>query len=158
VIEALRALHGIDLSRAMGRHMTDEERAAAAEDFHAMYGTEQSLPPRMPIEEVRGAEVAPPLSGAMTMTNETTTKCGGCDGKIVNVDGLGVGTCASCGGTCTTRRILFSESLRYVGTQWSDRTDMEGARYFDLDVANQQGFFRRHGWFDPKTRLILQDG
>lgn len=35
---------------------------------------------------------------------------------------------------------------------------MEKTRYFDLMVVGSNGLERRHGWFDPETRKIVQVG
>jgi hypothetical protein len=34
----------------------------------------------------------------------------------------------------------------------------EAARYYDLTVLGSAGIERRHGWFDPDTKRILQVG
>ncbi len=54
----------------------------------------------------------------------------------------------------------------YLGDSYSlvkpwftfDETATARQRYFDLEVVGSQGVERRHGWFDPETRLITQVG
>lgn len=69
---------------------------------------------------------------------------------------IGVHECPKCKavfGTC-----YLGESYSIVKPWMSDRPDMDGARYYDFTVLTGNGIDRRHGWFDPDTRLILQVG
>lgn len=34
----------------------------------------------------------------------------------------------------------------------------EQTRYYDLDCLGSKGITRRHGWYDPQTKLIVQVG
>ena len=61
--------------------------------------------------------------------------------------------CTAVFGTC-----YKGESYSIVKPWMSDRTDMNNAQYYDLTILGSDGITRRHGWFDPNTRLILQVG
>ena len=72
-------------------------------------------------------------------------------------DVLGVHTCRHCGavyGEC-----YRGESYRFVLPSLSDgQTPAEDWRYYDFRVIGSDGVERRHGWFDPATKLITQIG
>ena len=65
--------------------------------------------------------------------------------------------CSKCGaiyGTCTLGEsyecVLPLMSIREIPT--------EKTRYYDFTTFGSEGMGRRHGWYDPKTRLITQVG
>lgn len=87
----------------------------------------------------------------------TCTACSSKNGRS-HEDDKGVVTCRSCGGVYTSRPIYLGESYAYVLPRWSGRSDMDGAKYFDLTTLGSEGIKRSHGWFDPDTKLILQTG
>jgi endogenous inhibitor of DNA gyrase (YacG/DUF329 family) len=65
--------------------------------------------------------------------------------------------CARCGavhGAC-----YLGESYQIVLPRMVN-VDLPFARpkYFDLRTLGSEGLGRRHGWFDPKTRLITRVG
>ncbi|MCG3207214.1 MAG: hypothetical protein FOGNACKC_00814 [Anaerolineae bacterium] len=96
-------------------------------------------------------------------------ECPGCGKKMTNKaynepvktpDGrtvIGAHECPHC-------RALFGEM--YKGESYSlVKPWLTGAdvppdkwRYYDFQVLGSNGVERRHGWFDPETRLILQVG
>jgi hypothetical protein len=39
-----------------------------------------------------------------------------------------------------------------------EHVPVESLRYYDLEVVGSNGVERRHGWFDPATKLIHQTG
>jgi len=39
-----------------------------------------------------------------------------------------------------------------------NEVEAEDTRYYDLTVLGSDGVTRRHGWFDPKTKTIIQVG
>lgn len=68
----------------------------------------------------------------------------------------GVQRCRSCltiHGQC-----YLGDSHTLVLPRMSSRQDMEGAVHYDLMTLGSGGVVRRHGWFDPQTKLILQVG
>lgn len=84
--------------------------------------------------------------------------CPACSGKSFNRRDLGVMIfeCESCNGIHGD--CYLGDSYAMVKPHMSTRTDMDGARYFDFTCVGSQGVTRRHGWFDPATKLILQVG
>lgn len=68
--------------------------------------------------------------------------------------------CRKCGAVYTPDgcSIYRGESYGLVSPHMSDREDMAGAVYYDLRVLGSAGVARRHGWYDPQTKLILQVG
>ena len=87
-------------------------------------------------------------------------QCPGCNTvtAIGKADRNGVQTCRVCGGIFSTSPIYLGESYGYVLPRFSIRTDMDGAKYYDFTCVGSKGIERRHGWFDPNTKLILQVG
>ena len=84
--------------------------------------------------------------------------CPGCSGKRFQPEGK-VWICAECGG-------YIGEHM-YRGDSYSvvlpelhpdPHFPMSEARYFDLSGVGSDGPYRRHGWFDPSTRQIVQVG
>ena len=69
-------------------------------------------------------------------------------------------SCGRCGALFTTRPIPAGDSYALVAPRWAtDPAADSRARYFDLDVLQGDGTVsRRHGWFDPETRLVTQVG
>lgn len=39
-----------------------------------------------------------------------------------------------------------------------NNVQLERQRYFDFDCVSSKGLVRRHGWFDPTTKLLTQVG
>lgn len=71
--------------------------------------------------------------------------------------GVQIYECKECGaihGTC-----YLGESYGIVKPYMTaDKNADERARYFDFITLGSAGVGRRHGWFDPQTRLITQVG
>jgi len=88
------------------------------------------------------------------------THCPGCSEPVETGTRLGPGVieCAGCGGTITTRPIWLGETFRYVSNSWDPEGSFEGARYYDLTYLGSKGLGRRHGWYQPKTKGIVQTG
>ena len=65
--------------------------------------------------------------------------------------------CPKCGavfGTC-----YLGDSYKYVLPFFVDQEpDPETVRYFDFTCVGAEGITRRHGWFDPATKRIVQVG
>jgi len=94
-----------------------------------------------------------------------TSKCPACGAQESNareVEGYrgSVVKCNDCGGIYTREgsSIYKGDSYNLVKPWMSDRPDMEDACYFDLTVLGSDGVTRRHGWYDPQTKMILQVG
>lgn len=67
--------------------------------------------------------------------------------------------CQGCGGFYTTKPISRVESYFIVKPHFTDDASADDRQiYFDFDVLGSDGPSRRHGWFDPKTRLVTQTG
>lgn len=87
--------------------------------------------------------------------------CSHVEGNEESVDSMGVATCQGCSGIFTTRPIYAGDSFRYVLPHFIDPASEpapEAWRYFDLDVLGSRGPERRHGFYDPATRLVVQVG
>lgn len=69
----------------------------------------------------------------------------------------GVHECPHCKavfGTC-----YLGESYGIVlSYMTSANVPMDQTRYYDFETLGSDGIGRRHGWFDPATRLIVQVG
>lgn len=85
-------------------------------------------------------------------------QCPGCDGVGRETKGPGqLYTCKGCGG-------LFGSC--YLGDSYTlvspfmarEAVPAEQTRYFDLDCLGSEGLTRRHGWYDPRTKLVTQVG
>lgn len=87
-----------------------------------------------------------------------TTECPGCSCKMgYETKYPQVYECADCGGL--HGQCYLGQSYEMVLPRMSPREDMEGAQYFDFTTLGSGGNVdRRHGWFDPATKLILQVG
>lgn len=88
--------------------------------------------------------------------------CPACDGKLSKTHGeaQGVRVCARCEAVYTTRAIYLGESYQLVVPLFDAPGACEpGAeRYFDFETLGSEGLGRRHGWFNPVTRRIVQVG
>ena len=66
-------------------------------------------------------------------------------------------TCANCEalfGTC-----YLGESYEMVMPQFvQNEPSGENIRYYDFTCLGSKGVTRRHGWYDPATKLIVQVG
>jgi hypothetical protein len=85
--------------------------------------------------------------------------CPGCDGRLVEADRLTF-KCESCGGLIGYG-LTLAESFRYVKPQFSkEDVPPTQTRYYDMTGTDgaSGNRYRRHGWYDPRTRLITQVG
>lgn len=91
--------------------------------------------------------------------------CTACSGRLISVEKDGTTPtkaatllfkCARCDGL--QGQMYLGESYSLVLPRFSSRTDMEGARYFDLTLLGSNGITRSHGYYDPATKLVLQTG
>jgi hypothetical protein len=97
----------------------------------------------------------------MATKERKTVRTPGCPGcsctRGYETKTVSVYECAGCGGLHGT--CYLGESYNLVLPRMSPRTDMDGARYFDFETLGAGcKIDRRHGWFDPETKLILQVG
>jgi len=95
------------------------------------------------------------------MTNEkkvrNATGCPACSAKVAYPVKGQIYRCASCEalyGTC-----YLGESYEYVLPYWVETEPAADAiRYFDITTLGSQGVGRRHGWYDPASKRIVQVG
>ena len=91
-----------------------------------------------------------------------TSNCPACSAANYSADhdSKGVCTCRECGGIYTTRPIYTGESYEYVlHTHWATGdVPSERTRYFDLVHFGSAAPTRVHGWYDTKTRAVVQIG
>ena len=85
-------------------------------------------------------------------------KCRACSNSQRNKQiGIHVYWCGKCGavfGTC-----YLGESYEFVRPYFSKKdVPPDRIRYYDFTTLGSVGIDRRHGWFDPKTKLIIQIG
>lgn len=90
------------------------------------------------------------------------TKCPGCSEPSSTVTPIGnhgaVVRCASCGGIYTRWPIYLGDTYKYVSNDWDPKGSFDGAVYYDFIYLGSEGVGRRHGWFQPKTKGIVQTG
>lgn len=94
----------------------------------------------------------------------TERKCGGCSGTLVNQRWFDQGggwlwDCASCGGL--NGEMYLGVSYLLVRPTWAPGADTipaERTRYFDLMCLGSEGVTRRHGWYDPASKGLVQIG
>jgi len=87
--------------------------------------------------------------------------CPGCSGKLIPDGMRGVFDCSGCGGVIAhgiTKAL--SESLVIPKFHPNPSRGLEARSvYYDIFYVKPDGTNdRRHGWFEPLTRLILQTG
>lgn len=85
--------------------------------------------------------------------------CPGCSGKLKLQKGShNVYDCQKCGGLVSDG-IYLGDSYRLV-LPYFETEDVPPAewRYFDLTCLGSEGITRRHGWYWPESRRILQVG
>lgn len=67
--------------------------------------------------------------------------------------------CGGCGGIYTTSPIYLGDSHAIVWPHMAaDQVPTEALQYFDFETLGSGGIGRRHGWFDPATKLVHQAG
>ena len=87
-----------------------------------------------------------------------TMKCPGCNGQGKPVAGtVDIHECRDCGGIFG--HCYLGQSYEYV-KPWFAKEPVapEKLRYFDFTCTGSEGQTRRHGWYDPETKLIHQTG
>ena len=94
------------------------------------------------------------------MSKPTCPCCEASETYSRSTDNINVLECRKCSSLYTREgsSIYLGESYQIVLPHFSRETSMEGARYFDLLTLGSKGIKRRHGWFDPSSKLLLQVG
>lgn len=89
-------------------------------------------------------------------------KCSACSGSLkpaTNVPGIsGLSQCRRCGGLHGSIYAGVATSLIGYGLPMQAESGPDGARYFDLSILGSAGVSRMHGWYDPRTHRIVQEG
>lgn len=94
-----------------------------------------------------------------TLSEMNPRQCRACN-NIRGNKPVGVGSvyqCAKCQalfGTCYKGESYLLVKPFFV----QNEPDPETTRYFDFTTLGSEGLGRRHGWFDPATKLITQVG
>jgi len=85
-------------------------------------------------------------------------RCPLCDQvKAVKEVGRGIYECLNCGavyGDCYLGD-SYGHVLPYMT---AEEPPADQLRYFDFTCIGSAGVTRRHGWYDPATRLVVQAG
>ena len=84
-------------------------------------------------------------------------KCPACSGNGINKGK--VSECKRCGGIFADA-IYLGDSYDFVLPYWDDPDACRAGdqRYFDFVCLGSGGVDRRHGWFNPATKRIVQVG
>jgi hypothetical protein len=95
--------------------------------------------------------------GIVEVKGDTNMKCPGCNGHGKKTERIGIYECKSCRGVFG--QCYLGESYAIVLPIFTtDPTADSRAKYFDFTCLGSKGVTRRHGWFDPQTRLLTQVG
>ncbi len=89
-----------------------------------------------------------------------TRKCPACNGslKASRVENVDVDRCRKCGGL-TSESMYLGDSYTLVLPYFHEGSYREDeVRYFDFTTLGSEGVSRRHGWYVPRTRRIVQVG
>jgi hypothetical protein len=88
----------------------------------------------------------------------TPMKCPACDSQnLSEIKPCAVYTCQNC--NAIFGQVYLGESYEYVKPVLADvEPPAEDLRYFDFDCVGSSGMTRRHGWYDPATKKIVQIG
>jgi len=57
-----------------------------------------------------------------------------------------------------SNNIWLGESYKYVLPYWDNEENPTEIRYFDFTCVGSEGVTRRHGWYNPNTKRIVQVG
>ena len=93
----------------------------------------------------------------MTSPN-TPVLCGACSSKTFpfRINGVWVDRCSVCGGI-NSESISMEESYKIV-TPYMTTKEVPADQTVYFDFMNVERTERRHGWFDPKTGMVVQVG
>jgi len=86
------------------------------------------------------------------------SSCPACSSKqFAETDDLRVSTCKRCGAIFGT--LPLGTSYQYVLPYFEKQpAPIEQCRYFDFLCIASDGLRRRHGWYNPANKLIVQAG
>lgn len=89
------------------------------------------------------------------------TQCPACGGKRLKreyIDRVSVQRCKRCD-ALLAEHIYLGDSYTLVKPYMAtEPVPPEKLRYYDIYAVGSEGLKRRHGWYDPETRLIHQVG
>lgn len=84
-------------------------------------------------------------------------QCPACNGKLVKTIRVTVYQCRKCEavfGSC-----YLGDSYGYVLPYFAkEAVEPDQLRYYDFECLGSAGITRRHGWYDPATKLVHQTG
>lgn len=84
-------------------------------------------------------------------------KCPACNGtEHEKTATFGVHRCKGCG--AIHGRTYLGTSYGIVEPRFDEDESFEGTVYFDLECLGSKGMTRRHGWYRPSTKRIVQVG
>lgn len=85
-------------------------------------------------------------------------QCPACNSKsLTEIKTASVYTCDDCGAIFGQTHL--GDSYAYVKPMFvSEESPVEEIRYFDFTCIGSDGVTRRHGWYHPSTKKIVQVG
>ncbi len=85
-------------------------------------------------------------------------KCPACNSKsLTEIKTASVYTCDDCG--AIFGQVYLGDSYGYVKPMMTgEDVPADKTRYFDFTCIGSNGVTRRHGWYDPSTKKIVQVG
>ena len=84
--------------------------------------------------------------------------CPGCSGTLKRTDDPRVYTCRACDGLIAMSIYLGDAYALVLPEFETGETAPEDRRYYDLTCVGSSGLTRRHGWYNRRTRRIVQVG
>ena len=89
-------------------------------------------------------------------------KCPACNNGrgLKEIEPFLVLKCPKCGAIFSGNCYLYlGESYKYVLPFFArEEVPVEKLRYYDFMCIGSEGIMRRHGWYDPETKLVHQVG
>lgn len=84
-------------------------------------------------------------------------ECPACNSKRTKIrPGTMLFDCTKC--QAVFGKAYLGESYDYVLPQFDPNPNPPEQRYFDFMCLSSKGVVRRHGWFNPATKLLTQVG
>jgi len=81
--------------------------------------------------------------------------CGNTRKKEVSIEDI-VYECTRCG--CIYGKLTLGQSYKYVSGLAKGKINKANIKPFDLICLSSKGIIRRHGWYDPNTKKVVQVG
>lgn len=96
---------------------------------------------------------------ATRVTKDSGLTCPACSHTRIYLDSVqpGVHQCVACEAIFADM-IWLGRSYELVAPRFDPNPNPETERYFDFTCVSSKGIVRRHGWFNPETRLLTQVG